>query len=96
MGADMRLKDTVRAKICGVGRPSASTFRNFVHWAGMFDSLLIKRLLDEIQNDLNAEEIHFREISALLCKELLHHQLRKQWCVYCEELRNYYRSLTSN
>lgn len=88
----MNLKEIIRSQICGIGRPSISTFRSFTRWADSMDRRQLRRLLDEIQIDLDEEELHFREISALLGKDLLHHQLRQQWSMYCGQLRDYYRS----
>lgn len=88
----MTLKEIIRSQICGVGRPSIRSFRNFVCWAEMIDRRRLLTLLDEIQDDFDAEEKHFRELSALMGRRLLHHQLRQQWCVYCAQLRVYYRS----
>lgn len=90
----MNLKDIIRSQICGVGRPSISTFKSFTRWADSMDRRQLQRLLDEILSDLEAEELHFRGISELLGRELLHHQLRKQWCMYCEQLRDHYRSVS--
>lgn len=90
----MHLKERIRTQICVSGQPSITTLNEFIRWAETIDQQRLQALLDEIQNDFNDEEAHFRVISELMNRSLLHHQLRQQWCKYCAELRVYYRSVS--
>src|SRR5690554_1686027 len=88
----MTLKDSIRLKICAVGRrPIAFSLKEFTRWAAMMDRQLLLQLLNDIQVDLDEEERNLREVGELVSGTLLHHVLRQQWCLNCTQLRAYYR-----
>lgn len=86
----MSAKEMIRSKLYEANLPSPRSFESFIHWAAGIDRQLLQRSLDEIQNDLDAEEHHFSIMSEFLGKSLSLHKLCQKRRDYCAELRAYY------
>ncbi|HTF86098.1 MAG TPA: hypothetical protein VL987_16060 [Cellvibrio sp.] len=92
----MQLKDIVRTRICTSQQHNANELKAFIHWARMIDEDVMQSVLCEIHEELQQEAQHFQQISQLVGRPLLHHQLRLQWCRFCTQLQAYYQPFSAH
>ncbi len=84
----MSTKEILKEKICINKLEPNFPLRELLEWAELFDKQQVLRLLDEIQNELDAQEKQIRNnVSDHGCT------LQKYWCFYCAQVRAYYRSI---
>ncbi len=90
----MSLKQTIKAKVCIVTVTPNYPLGNFVAWADSLDKHELLHYLNEIQQELDEEEKRLRD--SPLDPTPFYSVLRTYWCVYCEQIRSYYRAIIRN
>ena len=93
----MLLKEIIKAKICLSQLTPNYPLREFVSWAENqhIDSHDLLHYLDHIQTELDAETIAIQQYN--IEQDLNAYQvLHCYWCMYCTQVRKYYRAILKN
>lgn len=89
------IKSAVRSKICIIRMTPNYPLGNFIDWAETqrLDTTLLMDLLDTIQTDLDADETMLRNSVNKNSSQLRLHLLHCYWCLYCSQIRAYYKAV---
>ena len=91
----MSLKQTIKAKICLESTMPNFPLREFVAWAESIDKAVLLHYLGDIQRELEEEQLAL--VSGNPTKAQSAYQiLLGYWCLYCEQVRKYYRAILRN
>ncbi len=94
-GAPVSLKQTIKTRICLASVTPNYPLREFVAWAESIDKYVVLHYLDDIQRELEEEQL-LLECSNPTKEQNAYQTLHSYWCLYCAQVRKYYRAILRN
>lgn len=91
----MSLKQTIKTKICLVTMTPNYPLKEFVTWAESIDKYVLLHYLDDIQRELEEEQL-LLDVANPTKEQHSYQILHSYWCLYCAQVRKYYRAIVKN
>ena len=88
------IQQAIKAHICIATTSANYPLGDFVDWAASFNKYELLNYLDHIQQELDDEAEHLRY--SPYENDATATTLRGYWCMYCAQIRAYYRAILNN
>lgn len=87
----MKLKESIKGKICLTEITPNFPLGGFVKWAeeANINIPLLSVLLDDIQEELDSVEFVSRQSFNVSSHQII----KSYWCLYCSQIRSYYKAI---